>query len=66
MDSRTGALAVTSVTPDIYRRISADRSFAISKKESMILAIGREISMADTAALSPRLGVRVTGDEAWS
>jgi alpha-ketoglutarate-dependent taurine dioxygenase len=29
----------------------------------MILAIGREISMVDTAALSPHLGVQVTGVE---
>jgi hypothetical protein len=31
--------------------------------ESMILAIGREISMVETAALSPHLGVQVTGVE---
>jgi hypothetical protein len=48
---------------DNGRPTSADRSFVISKKESMILAIGRDISMVDTAALSPHLGVRVTGVE---
>jgi alpha-ketoglutarate-dependent taurine dioxygenase len=57
------ASAITLVTKDNGRLTSTDRSSAISKKESTILATGREISMVDTTALSPHLGVRVTGVE---